>query len=118
MNSLDPNIVKLLRDIIASSRRIITVVSRETRDSFIDPANLNAQDIVARRLTIIGEAAAALMQKHAAFCSEHTEIPLRQARGMRNFIVHNYDGVDWETVWDTTQLLPALVESIAPLVPA
>ncbi len=115
MKPLDPKIVKLLRDIVASSRRIIAVVSEETRESFIDPANLDSQDIVARRLTIIGEAAAALMQKHTAFYSEHTEIPLRQARGMRNFIVHNYDGVDWETVWDTTQLLPALVESIEPL---
>jgi len=34
---------------------------------------------------------------------------------MRNFLVHDYDGVDWEWVWDTAKAeLPKLMDSIAP----
>jgi uncharacterized protein with HEPN domain len=34
---------------------------------------------------------------------------------MRNVLVHKYDGVDWEAVWDTVQEeIPMLAASIAP----
>ena len=76
---------------------------------------MDMQDIVARRLIVIGEASAALLKKHTEFCEQHPKIPLRQARGMRNVLVHEYDDVDWEAVWDTVQEgIPQLVVSIAP----
>ncbi len=117
MSALDPHAHKLLRDIDVSARRIIDRLEGVAREDFIDPANLDMQDIVARRLSIIGEAAAALCKKHQAFCEAHPEVPLRQARGMRNILVHDYDGIDWDTVWNTaTHALPELVEAIAPFV--
>lgn len=109
-------IVKLLKDIEVSSRRIIEVLRDEDKDSFTRIDNLDSQDIVARRLTIIGEAAAALLKKHEKFCLDNPQIPLREAKGMRNILVHDYDGVDWDTVWNTAQLaLPKLIKSIEPL---
>jgi uncharacterized protein with HEPN domain len=37
---------------------------------------------------------------------------------MRNLMIHEYDHVDLTVVWDTVQNhLPALIQSIAPLVP-
>lgn len=115
MNCEEQRIVKLLKDIETSARRIIDVLRNENKDSFTSIDNLDSQDIVARRLTIIGEAAAALLKKHEKFCLDNPQIPLREARGMRNILVHDYDGVDWETVWNTAQLaLPKLVESIEP----
>lgn len=116
MSSVDPRALKLLRDIEISARRIISRLDGVERAEFIDPQNLDIQDIVARRLGIIGEAAAALFKKHGDFCEAHPEIPLRQARGMRNVLVHDYDGVDWDTVWNTAKLaLPDLVKAIESL---
>jgi uncharacterized protein with HEPN domain len=47
----------------------------ETLAGFISANGMDMQDIVARRLTIIGEAAAALLKKHADFCEQYPEIP-------------------------------------------
>ena len=108
-------ISKLLFDIHVSAERILVMLEPESRKSFLSPSAMTVQDAVARRFTIIGEAAAALLKKHPEFCAEHQEIPLRQARGMRNVLVHDYDGLDWELVWDTAkEELPRLMDSIAP----
>ncbi len=115
MSALDPHVQKLLEDIYTSANRILDRLCNETRESFLGPAGTDVQDIVARRLTIIGEAAAALLKKHPTFCEQNQGIPLRQARGMRNFLVHDYDDVHWELVWDTAQKeLPKLIRSITP----
>ncbi len=115
MNNLDPRVRKLLFDIHASGKRIMDRLQKETPEGFTGVGGMDVQDIVARRLTIIGEASAALLKKHAEFCAQHPEIPLRQARGMRNVLVHEYDGVDWEAVWNTVQEgIPQLVGAIAP----
>ncbi len=114
-----PHALKLLRDIDASARRIIARLDGIPKEEFLAPGSLDIQDIVARRLGIIGEAAAALCAKHADFCEAHPELPLRRARGIRNILVHDYDGIDWETVWNTaTRSLPELVAAIAPLITA
>jgi len=106
---------KLLGDIYTSAERIRVVIEGETLESFLNPTSMNIQDAVARRFTIIGEASAALLRKYPEFCEQHPEIPLRQARGMRNLLVHDYDGVDWEWVWDTSKKsIPQLMDAIAP----
>ena len=115
MSEPDPRAVKLLDDIYTSAKRIVNHLQDETLEGFLGETGLNAQDITARRLTIIGEAAATLLKKHPEFCARHPEIPLRPARGMRNILVHEYDGVDWEAVWDTVRnKLPCLIDAIAP----
>jgi uncharacterized protein with HEPN domain len=113
MSDLDPRVGKLLSDIHASAKRIMDRLQKETLEGFIGAGGMDMQDIVARRLTVIGEAAAALLKKHSDFCEQHPEIPLRSARGMRNVLVHEYDGVDWEAVWNTVQEgIPQLIDSI------
>ena len=115
MSALDPRVIKLLADIYTSAKRAVNHLQDETLEGFISEAGMDVQDIIARRLTIIGEAAAALLKKHSAFCEQHPEIPLRLARGTRNILVHEYDGVDWEAVWDTVQnKLPQLIDAIEP----
>ena len=51
----EPFVRKLLLDILTSAQRIVDRLATETAESFISSANLDAQDIVARRLAIIGE---------------------------------------------------------------
>ena len=118
MSGLDPQARKLLEDIYTSAKRILDRLQGETREGFLSAGGADLQDIAARRLAIIGEASAALLKKHPEFCAQHPGIPLRQARGMRNALVHAYDGITWELVWDTAQEeLPKLMEAIAPFLP-
>ena len=55
-------IIKLLSDIHTSAERILVMLENETLESFLSPSSMTIQDAVARRFTIIGEAAAALLQ--------------------------------------------------------
>lgn len=115
MSDADIQIIKLLSDIHMSAERILVMLETETLASFLSPSSMTVQDAVARRFTIIGEASAALLRKHPEFCQEHPEIPLRLARGMRNALVHDYDGIDWRILWTTAQKeLPALTAAIEP----
>lgn len=112
----NPRILKLLDDIHKSATRIVECLKDETLESFSGETSLTMQDVVARRLTIIGEASAALLKKFPEFCEENAHIPLRQARGLRNILVHEYDNVDWQAVWhDCKRELPMLIAMIAPL---
>ena len=57
-------------------------------------------------LQVIGEAAARVPDE---VCRNHPGIPWHEVRGMRNFVIHEYFGVDLGAVWDTaTKDLPAL----------
>jgi len=118
MRDANISIIKLLSDIHTSAERVLVMLETESPESFLSPSSMTVQDAVARRFTIIGEASAALLKNHPEFCEKHAEIHLRQARGMRNFLVHDYDGVDWEWVWDTAkEELPKLMGAITPFLP-
>jgi len=115
MSDANIHIIKLLSDIHTSAERILVMLETETLESFQSSSSMTIQDAVVRRFTIIGEASAGLLRKHPEFCEEHPEIPLRRARGMRNALVHDYDGIDWRILWVTAQKeLPALTMAIAP----
>ena len=45
----------------------------------------------------IGELAGLLSESYRL---EHTQIPWRQIRALRNIIVHNYGSVDKQTAWE------------------
>lgn len=115
MSGVEPRIAQLLRDIDVSARRIVERLRGVSRDEFTDPGSLDLQDIVSRRLSIIGEAASTLLRKHPEFCAAHPGLPLLHARGMRNILIHDYGAVDWTMVWDTAETsLPELMEAVAP----
>jgi uncharacterized protein with HEPN domain len=54
------------------------------------------QDGVLRNLEIIGEATKNISVE---FRNEHPEIPWRKMAGMRDKLIHDYIGVDMESVW-------------------
>jgi len=54
------------------------------------------QDAVIRNLEIIGEAASKLTKE---FIRQYSDLPVKQARGLRNLLVHRYDYVDVDEVW-------------------
>jgi uncharacterized protein with HEPN domain len=68
------------------------------------------------QITIIGEATKRLS---LAMRQQHPEIPWRVIAGMRDVIVHEYDQVDLDVVWDVVQnKLPELLTLLQPLLPS
>jgi uncharacterized protein with HEPN domain len=67
-------------------------------------AQLEANDeklsVILYQITIIGEATKGISQQ---FRQQHPEIPWREMVGMRDVIVHEYDQLDFDVVWDVVQ---------------
>jgi uncharacterized protein with HEPN domain len=72
-----------------------------------DPKSLAA---VERKLQIISEAALRLGERAEALCPG---LPWREIRGIGNWLRHQYDRVDIETVWNTVTMdLPPLKAAV------
>ncbi len=87
--------------------------------SGVNRADLETNDekVSARlyQITIIGEATKRLSSD---FRQQHPEIPWREIAGMRDVIVHEYDQLDLDLVWDVIQIkLPELLPLLAALLP-
>ena len=73
------------------------------------------QDAVLRNFEVMGEAAKRLDD---AYRAAHPEIPWRALAGLRDVLIHQYEGVDLERVWAIVeQELPGLKQAIAALLP-
>lgn len=73
------------------------------------------QDAVLRHFEVIGEAAKRLDDRYRA---EHPEVPWRALAGLRDVLIHQYEGVDLEKVWAVVENeLPALRRAIAAMLP-
>ena len=69
-----------------------------------------------RNLEVIGEASNNVVKHHAAFATEHADVPWRFPYEMRNALSHGYFTVDHKIVWQTIQDdLPPLRSQIAVL---
>lgn len=61
-------------------------------------ANRMMQDAVIRQVEIIGEATKGLSNE---LREKHSKVPWKQMAGMRDKLIHDYLGVDIDSVWDT-----------------
>lgn len=68
-----------------------------------------------RLVEIVGEAAGRVSLSTR---QRHPQIPWPQIAGMRNRLIHGYDFVDYDILWQTvSEDLPALVAALQPLIP-
>jgi uncharacterized protein with HEPN domain len=73
------------------------------------------QDAVMRNFEIIGEAAKRLDNSYR---TAHPEIPWRALAGLRDVLIHQYEGVEPERVWAIVEgELPNFREAITALLP-
>lgn len=67
-------------------------------------------DAVVRNFEIIGEAANRVSED---FRATHPEIEWRRMIGLRNRVIHEYFGIDYETVWKIrNENIPELLDYI------
>lgn len=66
-----------------------------------------------RLLEVVGEAAARLSDD---FRTAHPDFPWGEIVGLRNRLIHGYDTVDFDILWDIVREdLPPLVEQLRPI---
>lgn len=100
-----------LQDILDSIGKIEHYIKGVTSKEFqLDQEKIDA---VVRNLEIIGEAARNIPEE---MIDKYPEIPWGRMVSMRNKVLHEYFGVDEETLWKTiTEDLPVLKKQLASL---
>ena len=68
-----------------------------------------------RLLEIVGEAAARVTQETRSL---HPEIPWQQIVGLRNRLIHGYDEVDLDILWNIVSVdLQPLIDALERMIP-
>ncbi|MBV5349397.1 DUF86 domain-containing protein [bacterium] len=97
-----------VEDILESVRAVESYVDGIDFDTFVNDRKTYSATI--REYIIIGEAISSMMD---LLEERFPDYEWRMVKDFRNFIVHEYFGVDPRIVWDlTTQELPLLKEKI------
>lgn len=97
-----------LNDICEAMRRIVAYAEGLSYEQFLqDP---KTQDAVIRNLQVIGEAT---KRVSPSLRTVHHDLPGREMAGMRDKIVHDYFGINYDIVWmvarqELSSLLPRL----------
>ena len=100
-----------LADLHEAVRRIVAYTAELSYEQFL--SDLKTQDAVIRNLQVMGEAAKKLSPtvKRA-----HPYVPWKQMAGMRDRIVHEYFGVNYDIVWTVARdELPSLLPQIVAI---
>ncbi len=82
--------------------------TRAGREAFL--ADSRTQDAVIRKFEVIGEAAKRLSE---AFTAANPDIPWRKMAGFRDILIHAYDRVDPNEIWNIIeQYVPELLKQM------
>lgn len=103
---------EILIDLVRSARLILEFTKEMNLENFLE--DVKTQSSVLYQIVILGEAVNRLSSE---FSKKHPQIPIAAIRGMRNRVVHEYNEVDVEILWEVTQTnIPELLDQIEPLV--
>jgi uncharacterized protein with HEPN domain len=107
--NLDPG---YLEHIYKSANRILKYVQSLTYEMFL--LDEKTQDAVVQRIQIIGEATKLLSDE---FRAAHPTIEWKKMARMRDVLIHRYNDIRLDVVWETCQTdIPALESYIRPLI--
>jgi uncharacterized protein with HEPN domain len=103
-----------LRHILLEVEYLLSASSGLTFEAFSSDETL--QRAFVRSLEVIGEAA---KKVPAGFRAEHPGIEWRAMAGMRDRLIHDYFGIDYEIVWDVVRnRIPELQQQVSSLLQA
>jgi uncharacterized protein with HEPN domain len=101
-----------LHDIISAFELIASFLHGVEREAFDHSALI--QSGVVRQIEIIGEAAKRLSDELRL---QYTDIPWKQMAGMRDVLIHAYDSIDPDEVWNVaTRDLPDICAKIGTMI--
>lgn len=107
-----PDVAKRLVDALAACRAIAQFTVGTTFDQYSASALLRSA--VERQFEIVGEALSRAAAADSSLTARLPELP--RVVGLRNRIIHGYDSVDDEIIWDVVQTYVApLGERLAEL---
>ena len=98
MSETRRDIADYLEDALTAMDKAESFVSGMSYEQFADDDK--TVFAVVRAIEIIGEAVKHIPQD---FRLESTDIPWRDMAGMRDVLIHEYFGIDLETVWKTVK---------------
>ncbi|MDD5773652.1 MAG: DUF86 domain-containing protein [bacterium] len=111
MSKDDREYTLFIRDIITAIRKIEKYTNKLTYKQF--SKNEMVVDAVVRNFEIIGESISNIpldIQK------KYPDVEWKEAKEFRNVLIHNYFGINLESVWDTIEKdIPALKKHIKKL---
>jgi uncharacterized protein with HEPN domain len=108
-----PRETQFLLDMLQSAELVMKYIGQSSKAEFIE--NIQLQDSVIRRLLIVAEAA-----KRIPATTQQTlpNIAWREINGMRNRLVHEYDAVNFNIIWDVIQSeIPVLIKELKLHIP-
>jgi uncharacterized protein with HEPN domain len=108
--------IDYMTDILDSATEITEFVEGMDFDAFI--SDKKTKNAVIRSLEVIGEAAAKIPDD---IRERYHKIPWKYMTGLRNKLIHEYFGVDFEIVWEVSinevpPLKPLLQEALNELI--
>jgi uncharacterized protein with HEPN domain len=111
---MNPQDETRLRDMLDAARQACSFVDGKTRAD-LEAANYLTGFAVVRAIEIIGEAASNVS---AETRKRYSDLPWRAIIGTRNRVVHAYNRVDYDIVWDIVTIqLPLLIAQLESLLP-
>lgn len=97
-----------LRDMLLHAQEAVDMACGRAREEI--ERNRMLQLALVRLVEIVGEAASRVGPETQ---NEFPQIPWREANGMRNRLIHGYDRVDLDVLWDTIRDdLPMLIRML------
>ena len=110
MSRRDPLVaVQQMRD---HAQRVLTTIATRSRDDLDSDPLLEAA--LTRWMEVIGEAARRVPDD---FRARYPNVPWRQTTDFRNVLIHDYDTVDLDVLWQIIQeRLPPLVQQLQAII--
>lgn len=99
--------IAYLRHVLEAIEKIERYLSGVSYEAFIE--NDMMVDAVVRELEIIGQAARNVSMK---LKGQHPEVAWDKAVGMRNFLIHEYFGVDRKIIWETCKMELSILKNL------
>lgn len=107
-----PKDEEILLDLCQALQKIMVFIENLNQAEFNNDEK--TQSSVLYQIVIVGEAINRLSEE---FKSQYPQIPFNEIRGMRNRVVHEYNEVDCDIIWEAIQYdIPPLLEIISSLI--